>query len=101
MATITPPKNKTEADAMEMAMASYRLQRAQAVQDFLDSDEATAFEAKLIELVSEGLPAGTTTAGNIVQLPKWFTDVRAQAVSDLANLNMVVNPPAPPSSGLN
>ena len=93
MADIKPPKNRAEAEAYEKAMAKYRLTRAEEVQAFFDSEETKAFEASLAKLVEEGLPVGTTTAGNIVQLPRWFSDVRAQTANDIANLNMVINPP--------
>lgn len=96
---ITTPKNKTEAEAMQKAMAVYNLARAEAVRQMLNSPEALAFEALLIQTVNDGLPGGTTTAGNVVQLPKWFVDVRGQADNDVASLNMTVNPPLPVAEG--
>lgn len=98
--TIKTPTNKAEADAMTKAIAEYNLTRAQAVQDLLNGPEVAAFESLLGQVIEDGLPTGTTTAGNLIQLPKWFTDVRAQAANDLAGLTTVLAPePAPVPEG--
>lgn len=97
MTEVKVPKTAEEAEAMDLAIAKYQLAKITEVKEFLESDETKAFEAKLNALVEGRLPPGTS-AGNLNQLPKFFTDVRRQAAQDFMNLDMKINPPKMPEA---
>ena len=97
----TTPKAPTtlqEAEAAEKAIAAFYLTRVQAAEAVMNSPEAQAFEAKVAELLADGLPAGTSCNVNLPRVAQWFTEVKQGIDADRASLDRIVNPAmtAPP-----
>lgn len=104
MPTFTKPKTIAEAEAAEVIIAGLYLDRVEAARAVMTGPEARAFEAKIAELLSDGLPNGTSVAVNLPNVAKWFVDVRTGADADFERLDAVVNPtpapePTPESNG--
>jgi len=99
MAAFTKPKTIAEAEAAEVVIAGLYLDRVEAARAVMTGPEAQAFEAKIAELLSEGLPNGTSVAVNLPNVAKWFVDVRTGADADFERLDAIVNPPAPATEG--
>lgn len=89
------PKTIAEAEAAEIIIAGLYLDRVEAARAVMTGPEAQAFEAKIAELLNDGLPNGTSVAVNLPHVARWFTDVRTGMDADLERLNAIVNPPAP------
>lgn len=73
----TTPKTPTtlqEAEAAEKAIAAFYLTRVQAAEAVMNSPEAQAFEAKVAELLADGLPAGTSCNVNLPRVAQWFAE---------------------------
>lgn len=98
MAAFTKPKTIAEAEAAEVIIAGLYLDRVEAARAVMNGPEAQAFEAKIAELLNDGLPNGTSVAVNLPNVAKWFTDVRTGADADFDRLDAIVNPPPPPAS---
>ncbi|WEK56494.1 MAG: hypothetical protein P0Y52_07965 [Candidatus Brevundimonas phytovorans] len=98
MATFTKPKTIAEAEAAEVVIASLYLDRVEAARAVMTGPEAQAFEAKVAELLFDGLPNGTSAAVNMPSVAKWFVDVRTGLDADFARLDALVNPPPAPSA---
>ena len=93
----TTPKTPTtlqEAEAAEKAIAAFYLTRVQAAEAVMNSPEAQAFEAKVAELLADGLPAGTSCNVNLPAVAQWFAEVKQGIEADRASLDRIVNPPA-------
>lgn len=95
MPTFTKPKTIAEAEAAEVIIAGLYLDRVEAARAVMTGPEAQAFEAKIAELLGDGLPNGTSVAINLPNVAKWFVQVRDGADADFERLNVIVNPPAP------
>lgn len=93
MAAFTKPKNIAEAEAAEKVIAGLYLDRVEAARAVMTGPEAQAFEAKIAELLNDGLPNGTSVAVNLPNVAKWFVDVRTGADADFERLDALVNPP--------
>lgn len=99
MAAFTKPKTIAEAEAAEVIIAGLYLDRIEAARAVMTGPEAQAFEAKIAELLNDGLPNGTSVAVNLPNVAKWFVDVRAGADADFDRLDAIVNPaPVAPES---
>lgn len=96
MPTFTKPKTIAEAEAAEVIIAGLYLDRVEAARAVMTGPEARAFEAKIAELLSDGLPNGTSVAVNLPNVAKWFADVRTGADADFERLDAIVNPPPAP-----
>lgn len=94
MSTFPKPRTIAEAEAAEVIIAGLYLDRVEAARAVMTGPEAQAFEAKIAELLTEGLPNGTSVAVNLPAVGRWFTDVRTGMDADLERLNAIVNPPA-------
>jgi len=93
--TFPRPTSAAEAAAAEQQIATFYLGRVEAAREVMTGPEAQAFEARVAELLTDGLPNGTSVAVNLPNVAKWFTDVRAGMDADFEQLNAIVNPPAP------
>lgn len=93
MAAFTKPKTIAEAEAAEVIIAGLYLDRVEAARAVMTGPEAQAFEAKIAELLHDGLPNGTSVAVNLPNVAKWFIDVRAGMDADFERLDVIVNPP--------
>lgn len=99
MAAFPKPKTIAEAEAAEVIISGLYLDRVEAARAVMNGPEAQAFEAKVAELLNDGLPNGTSVATNLPNVAKWFVDVRTGADADFDRLEAIVNPPPPPEPG--
>lgn len=87
------PTNDAQIAALEKALATAKRAKLEPVISFLDSPELAAIKERVAELVALNLPAGTSAAAHINQLPNFLAAMDRGARADAANLDGLINPP--------